>query len=135
MATQTLSARKQIANAQGRITKRIADNVADQAIIDSLKDAAADEPEEFDGASVPTGSNVVITVGAGDKAQKLDGVVIARREATAGTAAVKDDAGKELVAAVKGAALMFKVRVGTGFEEETKIVFPAQIVGYRTITK
>ena len=118
MAT-TLSARKQISNAQARIAKRIADSLEDQKLIDSLAEAAKLEPEEFDGTKVPVGSTIRFTTGAGESKKEKTGVVIASKRKAEGE---------------KGPDLMFKVRSGEGFDEEVNIIYPGSILGYVTKT-
>lgn len=114
---QVLSARKQIANALARIQKRLADNKEDETLVSGLAEAAAAEPEEFDGSKVPVGSNIRFIVGAGESRKELTGVVLASKTKAEGE---------------KGPDLMFKVQTGDGFDTEVKIIYPGSILGYVT---
>lgn len=106
-----LSARKQIAALLVQIERA-------QASIKELQPAADLEPEEFDGAKVVVGSNVIIK----ERKDKVD----IQTEAT--VVAVKHAKEGE-----KGPGTLIKVSIGSGFELETKVVYPAQILGYALV--
>jgi hypothetical protein len=74
---------------------------------------AEKEPIEFDGSAVTVGQRVVITITKDKVASEVEATVLAVKKAEAG---------------VKGPGTMVKVQTGEGFDIETRVVYPAQIL-------
>lgn len=116
--TRPISARKRRIAIQSKIAALKAEVTVLEEEFIALQAAADAEPEEFDGATVVIGANVVVVIGNGDNRTEVDAIVIAKRNKAEGE---------------KGPDLMFKVQIGSGFDTETKVVYPGQILRYAAI--